>query len=92
MLDEVDAVLGGRAPSYADVDLLPWTNACVSEALRIHPPVYLSMRSVLADDDLNGYLVKKGSIVIVLTHLLHRDPRDLARPRALRPHPFPARR
>jgi cytochrome P450 len=73
MIEEVDTMLCGRRPGFADIDRLPWTQACASETLRIHPPVYLSMRSAQADDNLNGYLVKKGSIVIVLTHLLHRD-------------------
>ena len=27
-----------------------------------------------ADDDLNGYYIKKGTILIVLTHRLHRNP------------------
>lgn len=74
MLDEIDSVLRGRAPSYDDFDRLPWTKACFSEAMRIHPPVYLSMRRATADDDLNGYHIKRGTIMVVLTHRLHRNP------------------
>ncbi len=74
MFDEVDTVLHGGVPTFDDVDRLPWTKACFSEAMRIHPPVYLSMRRATADDDLNGYYIKKGTILIVLTHRLHRNP------------------
>ena len=74
MLDEVDTVLQGRPPAYDDFDRLPWTKACFSEAMRMHPPVYLSMRRATADDDLNGYRITRGTIVVVLTHRLHRNP------------------
>ncbi|MFE3194819.1 cytochrome P450 [Nocardia sp. NPDC059240] len=74
LLDEVDEVLQGRLPTAADIDRLPWTKACFSEALRIHPPVYLAMRTAHQDDVLGGYRVRAGSTVIVLTHEIHRDP------------------
>ncbi|WP_273732245.1 cytochrome P450 [Mycolicibacterium septicum] len=74
MFDEIDTVLEGRCPTFDDVDRLPWTKACFSEAMRIHPPVYLSMRRATADDDLNGYYIRKGTIVVILTHRLHRNP------------------
>lgn len=74
MLDEIDTILQGRIPNSDDVDSLPWTKACFSEAMRIHPPVYLSMRRATADDDLNGRYIKRGTVVVVLTHRLHRNP------------------
>ncbi|WP_052238491.1 cytochrome P450 [Mycolicibacterium setense] len=74
LLDEIDTVLEGRIPTVDDIDQLPWTRACFSEATRIHPPVYVSMRRATADDDLNGRYIKRGTIIIVLTHRLHRNP------------------
>ncbi|WIM88347.1 cytochrome P450 [Candidatus Mycobacterium wuenschmannii] len=88
MLDEVDAVLDGRTPGYEDVDRLPWTRACFSEAMRIHPPVYLSMRRATADDDLNGYHIPRGTIVVVLTHRLHRNPEFWPEPECFDPSRF----
>ncbi len=88
MLDEVDTVLQGRAPTYEDFDRLPWTKACFSEAMRIHPPVYLSMRRATADDDLNGYQITKGTIVVVLTHRLHRNPDVWPEPERFDPNRF----
>lgn len=74
MLAEVDEVLGGTPPTFADVDRLPWTKACFSESLRVRPPVYLSMRRAQEDDVLSGMRVRENSVVILMTHLLHRDP------------------
>lgn len=88
MLDEVDTVLRGRIPTFDDVDRLTWTRACFSEAMRIHPPVYLSMRRATADDDLNGYYIKKGTILIVLTHRLHRNPDIWPEPERFDPSRF----
>jgi cytochrome P450 len=88
MLAEVDEVLGGRAPEFADIDRLPWTKACFSEAMRLRPPVYLSMRRAQEDDVLGGYRVRANSIVILLTHLLHRDPALWPEPERYDPERF----
>jgi cytochrome P450 len=88
MLDEVDTVLQGRNPAYDDFDRLPWTKACFSEAMRIHPPVYLSMRRATTDDDLNGYRITRGTIVVVLTHRLHRNPDFWPEPERFDPNRF----
>jgi cytochrome P450 len=88
MLDEVDTVLQGRPPAYDDFDGLPWTKACFSEAMRMHPPVYLSMRRATTDDNLNGYRIKRGTIVVVLTHRLHRNPEFWPAPERFDPTRF----
>lgn len=36
---EVDEVLGGRHPAYADLGQLPYLTATMKESLRTHPPV-----------------------------------------------------
>ena len=41
MFEEVDRVIGDRTPTMEDVDRLPWTRACVEEAMRITPPVWM---------------------------------------------------
>lgn len=87
MLDEIDTVLAGKSPGYEDLDRLPWTKACIFEAMRIHPPVYLSMRSAMADDDLNGYFIKHATIVVIVTHQLHRNPDVWTRSAAVRSGP-----
>jgi cytochrome P450 len=88
MLEEIDTVLQGRDPTFQDFDRLPWTRACFSEAMRIHPPVYLSMRRATTDDDLNGYRIKQGTIVVVLTHRLHRNPDVWPEPERFDPNRF----
>lgn len=70
--DEVDSVLGGRAPQPADLDRLPWTAAVISEALRLYPPAWTIERDALADDSVAGIAIPAGSLVAVPPYLVHR--------------------
>lgn len=85
---EVDRVLGGRAPTLADVDSLPLTRQIVDETLRLYPAVWAVSRHVHADDVVDGYLLKKGSLVFVSPWVLHRLPSLWDEPDAFRPDRF----
>lgn len=86
--DELDAVLGARAPELADLEALPWTRAVFSESLRLRPPVFLSLRRAFADDELSAGRVRRDSIAVVFTHLLHRDPEMWPDPHRFDPSRF----
>jgi cytochrome P450 len=89
--DEVDSVLGGRAPEPADLDRLPWTAAVISEVLRLYPPAWTIERDALADDSVGGVAIPAGSLVAVPPYLVHRhgefwpDPAGFDPARFLRP-------
>ncbi len=74
LLDEVDAVLEGRPPELGDLPHLPWTRAVLDEALRLYPPAWILTRRAAADDVLGGYRVPAGTLVLISTYALHRDP------------------
>jgi cytochrome P450 len=88
MLAEIDEVLSDRPATFEDVDRLAWTKACFSESLRMRPPVYLSMRRAERDDVLSGTRVRANSVVILMTHLLHRDPELWPQPDRFDPERF----
>lgn len=69
---ELDAVLGGRAPSLADVPRLPYARAVIEESLRLYPPVPILAREALVDETIRGRRVPKGSLVMVVPWLIHR--------------------
>lgn len=48
--------------------------AAVEELLRFDPPVQLTLRSALEDVDLDGTLVERGKLVLLLTGAANRDP------------------
>lgn len=72
--EETDAVLGDRNPVASDVAALPWTQAAVSEALRLYPPAWTIERDALADDDVAGVPVPGRSLVVISPYLVHRHP------------------
>ncbi|MGE5697995.1 MAG: cytochrome P450 [Candidatus Sericytochromatia bacterium] len=88
VLSEVDDVLGGRHPQAPDVDALPWTQAVVSEALRLYPPVCYLVRDAVADDDILGIPVSAGDTIGISPYLLHRNPEFWSEPDRFDPQRF----
>ncbi|HJR70606.1 MAG TPA: cytochrome P450 [Gammaproteobacteria bacterium] len=72
--DEVDTVLGGRAPTMADLDRLVYTEQVVNEALRLYSPIHSLSRVALEDDTIGGYHVPKGTTIYVSLYATHRLP------------------
>ncbi len=86
--DESDAVLGGRAATFADYARLPLARAVMDEALRLYPPAWLITRKALEDDVLGGHEVPSSSLVILSPWLLHRHPAVWPAPQEFRPDRF----
>ena len=72
--DELDGVLGGRAPTPSDLDRLPLLAAVVSESLRLHPPAWMLERRASVGDIVGGCAVPAGSAVILGIYWTHRHP------------------
>ncbi|GCE24981.1 cytochrome P450 [Dictyobacter alpinus] len=90
MQHEIDTVLQGRAPTYADLQKLPYTLQVFKEAMRLYPPAYAVSRVALHDCDLNGYPIKKQDVVIMAIYAMHRRPEYFPDPDAFDPERFTA--
>jgi cytochrome P450 len=88
LLAEVDEVLGGRRPTFADVDDLPWTTACFLEAMRMFPPAWIIPRVCVADDEIAGHRIPKRSSILIPIYALHHDERFWPHPEAFDPTRF----
>jgi cytochrome P450 len=71
LADEVDA-LGDRAVTVEDLPKLPYHAAVIDEAMRVHPPVYMTGREAARDVVIGGHQLPKGSIVAVNIRGIHR--------------------
>ena len=71
---EADAIADRPVLSLADVADLPFARAVFDEALRLYPPAWLITRKALASDELAGYQIPAGALVIMSPWLLHRHP------------------
>ena len=70
--DELDAVLAGRPPEYADLARLPYTRMVIEESMRVYPPAWGISRQAIAPDEIGGYQLPRGWLVFVLPFVLHR--------------------
>jgi cytochrome P450 len=72
--DEVNAVLGVRAPTGADLDRLVYTEQVINEALRLYSPIHSLSRVALEDDVIGGYHIPAGTTIYVSLYATHRLP------------------
>jgi cytochrome P450 len=86
---ELDRVLGGRAPSPEDIPELTYLTMVLKETLRLYPSAWiLTFREPVADLEIGGYTIKKGSVVTISPHILHHDPRYFPEPERFLPERF----
>ncbi|MGA2881462.1 MAG: cytochrome P450 [Bryobacteraceae bacterium] len=83
--DEIDAVLGDRAPEFADVPQLRYAEMILAEALRLYPPAWAIGRKAKAAFTLGGVEIPGKSICILCPYLVHRDPRWFPEPEKFDP-------
>ena len=85
LVAEWSAVLGGRTPTVEDLPRLTYTEAVITEAMRLYPPVYLVGREAIADRELGGFTVRRGTTVFMSQWVTHRDARFFDDPLEFRP-------
>jgi len=88
MQQEVDSVLNGRAPTYADLAHLPYTLQVFKETMRLYPPAYGISRAALHDFEIDGYFIPKNRYVVVCPYTLHRCPDYFPVPEKFDPQRF----
>jgi cytochrome P450 len=70
---ELDSVLGGRIPTYDDLQNLPYTRMVIEESMRLYPPApTLTGRRALEDDEICGVPIAKGDEIAIMPWIIHR--------------------
>jgi len=82
---ELDAVLGGRPPTVADLPNLKYAEQVVTETLRIYPTVWLLGREAIEPTEVAGVQIPIGTTVYMSQWVIHRDPRFFDEPLVFRP-------
>jgi len=85
---ELDRVLAGRAPTFADVPALVFTRAIIDETLRLYPPVHVFSRQAITADEVCGQKVPAGSYITISSWVLHRHTLYWEEPDAFKPDRF----
>lgn len=85
---ELNKVLAGRTPGFQDVANLTYTRAVIEETLRLYPPVPILAREAMEDTVIGGKQISRGSLVMVVPWLMHRNPALWEKPDAFWPERF----
>jgi cytochrome P450 len=85
LLAELTSVLAGRTPTLADLPRLPYTEQVLMESMRLYPPAYGFGRVARVDCELGGYRIPRGTTVILVPWVTHRDGRWFEDPLTFRP-------
>lgn len=90
--DEARAVLAGRPATLEDYSALALSRQVVEESLRLYPPAWVISRRAVAADELGGYDVPAGSLVILSPYLVQHDAAAWPDPETFDPQRFSASR
>lgn len=89
MIDEIDAVLGQRPPTIADLPKLGYVKQVFYESMRIISPVWATARNCVEPDILGpGYPVEPGTRVMNVIWLTHKHPEFWPAPERFEPERF----
>lgn len=85
---ELDAVLGDRVPTMADLPQLKYTDMVTKESLRLYPSAWYAERTPNETTQIGPYTVKAGTSVAVSVYVTQRDGRFFDQPDQFMPERF----
>lgn len=83
--DEVRTVVGDRPVTVDDLAAMPWNLAVIEEAMRLHPPAYMTGRETIEDVELGGHHLPARAFVAIYIRAIHRRADYFPTPLAFRP-------
>jgi cytochrome P450 len=69
---EIECVLGGRSPGFADLPAMGYSRMVVSESLRLYPAAWVLSRGAINDDEIGGYPIEAGSVIFMSPYVTQR--------------------
>jgi cytochrome P450 len=85
---EVEGVLAGRRPTFADLASLPYTLQVFKEAMRLYPPAPVFGRRAVRPVVIGGHHLPPGAEVFISPYAMHRRPDCFPDPERFDPERF----
>jgi cytochrome P450 len=70
--NELKETLNGRPPTFEDLPELSYLDRVVQESLRLYPPTWSLLRDVQEADEIDGYEIPGGSMILLNIYEAHR--------------------
>ncbi len=86
--EEIERDLGGNLPEFSSLRELSFTRQVYQETLRLYPPIWLTGRQSLEEDDMYGYKIPKGMNILLCPYAIQRHPEYWEHPHAFIPERF----
>src|SRR5690606_35814178 len=86
--EEVDAVVAGDAPEFAELSKLVYTKAVLEESMRLFPPFWRISRRNIHDTTVGGYDLPAGTNVVTSIYTVQRKESHWTSPMEFRPERF----
>jgi len=83
--DELEHVLGSRTPTMEDLPNLPYSEQVITESMRLYPPVWGVFRDCKTADEIGGYTIAPGTVILLSPWVVHHDAHYYAEPEEFRP-------
>lgn len=71
---ELQEVLGDRAPAFEDLPRLQYLSQIIDESMRVYPPAWITDRIAIEDDECKGIPIPKGIVVVTYFYGTHHSP------------------
>ncbi|MCJ7465710.1 MAG: cytochrome P450, partial [Maribacter sp.] len=81
---EVARAQGGESDLMAYISKLPFIKQCIEEALRLYPPAYIIDRVAFEEDEIEGRVIPKNTLILMSIYELHRHSQFWESPNAYR--------
>lgn len=86
--EEINTAAFQNIESIEAISQLNYTKCCIEESMRLYPPAWITDRVNIEDDHMEGYILKKGTIVGASIYEMHRNKKYWKNPNAYKPERF----
>jgi cytochrome P450 len=83
--EEVDAVIGTRRATIADISRLKYARMVLAESMRLYPPAWVIGRRNMDEYPIGDFKIPAGSLILMSQWVMHRDQRYFSKPTVFDP-------